>query len=167
LRTGRPPKQFCPKNHDTFICGRNKQHACNDCMTIWHKAYVDKHKKRMAKYDRDIKVKNATRIKLQKKKWNAEHPDLVKLYDLRNNAKRKKRIAKFGQEDIHRIYMDRPEGMEVDHVIPLCGNRVSGLHVSWNLQYLPPKPNKHKGNRCNVKAISQWYGKILIEAGLK
>lgn len=49
-------------------------------------------------------------------------------------------------EAIRRVYAECPEGMQVDHIVPLKGENVCGLHVHWNLQYLTPEENAAKRN---------------------
>lgn len=49
-------------------------------------------------------------------------------------------------EIIKEIYKQRPEGYEVDHIIPLSRG---GLHHQDNLQYLTKEENQKKGNKLN------------------
>lgn len=52
------------------------------------------------------------------------------------------------QDAVNAIYLRARElGQTVDHVIPLRGKNVSGLHVASNLQIVPRSFNSSKGNR--------------------
>jgi hypothetical protein len=44
-------------------------------------------------------------------------------------------------------FMNRPDGMEIDHIIPINGKSISGLNVPWNLQYLSSDENNLKSNQ--------------------
>ncbi len=64
----------------------------------------------------------------------------------RRAAKTQRFPAWADREAIDAIYASCPPGHHVDHIIPLRGELVSGLHVANNLQHLPADENHAKGN---------------------
>lgn len=63
-------------------------------------------------------------------------------------------ITKMFLDEISKIYDEAKEATRVtgiahhvDHIIPLRGKLVSGLHVPWNLRVIPATENCAKGNR--------------------
>jgi hypothetical protein len=62
-------------------------------------------------------------------------------------AKRKGAVPKWADRDkIYQVYKKCPKGHHVDHIIPLNGELVSGLHVAENLQYLTDDVGQEKAN---------------------
>lgn len=47
---------------------------------------------------------------------------------------------------IEQIYADCPAGWHIDHIVPLQGENVCGLHVPWNLRPLDQPSNNAKFN---------------------
>lgn len=74
-------------------------------------------------------------------------PNLKKWYDANRRARKLVATPRWADKaKIKEIYMNCPDGMHVDHVVPLAGKNVCGLHVHFNLQYLTGDENHRKGN---------------------
>jgi len=54
-------------------------------------------------------------------------------------------------EEARRLTNETGIPHHVDHVTPLCGRAVSGLHVETNLQIIPGSENCRKHNRFEVE----------------
>lgn len=60
----------------------------------------------------------------------------------------RQRLPKWADKQaIKQFYDNCPEGMFVDHILPLAGQEVTGLHTLRNLQYLPLLENSFKCNK--------------------
>lgn len=68
--------------------------------------------------------------------------------NIRAFHKKAVRVPKWvNQEEIFLIYRNKPKDFNIDHIIPLNGKIVSGLHVPWNLQALSERDNFLKKNQ--------------------
>lgn len=54
---------------------------------------------------------------------------------------------RFVYDEAARITEESGEQHQVDHIVPLMGRTVCGLHVPWNLQVITKPENIKKGNR--------------------
>ena len=82
------------------------------------------------------------------RRWQQNNKDKVRLKSANERAMRLQRLPNWANKDaIKEFYLKCPEGYHVDHIIPLRGKEVSGLHVLENLQYLPAIENLVKSNK--------------------
>ena len=83
------------------------------------------------------------------------HKEQVRARNMLRYANKKQRapswLTKAQRAEMEGMYMfcQLFNGFEVDHVVPLCGKSVSGLHVPWNLQILSAQQNRAKSNIFN------------------
>jgi 5-methylcytosine-specific restriction endonuclease McrA len=138
-----------------------------DYIKEYQKRYYEANKAKILARHNKYNNQHVDEIKVQHKEYKKRNPDIVVLTKLRANAKRGLREVSWGQEGIKEFYLNKPKDLTVDHIIPLQGKKVSGLHVSWNLQYLTHPENSSKQHNCTPKEATKFYEKILVEAGLK
>lgn len=90
--------------------------------------------------------------------WQANNRDKMNAAAATMRAKRRNRKPKWIKdvfvEEI-KVWYKRAKTLEqftgqkweVDHIVPMNGKNVSGLHVPWNLQLLTKKQNRDKSNK--------------------
>lgn len=85
------------------------------------------------------------------RKYVKENPGKVNAASRLRRERQRNSVPKWltqeQRKEIELIYINCPEGMQVDHIIPIAGKEVCGLHVPWNLQYLTKEENCKKGNK--------------------
>jgi hypothetical protein len=102
-------------------------------------------------YKKQSYLENIEKIRVYKAKYKKENPWQNRAQNMRRKAAKLHRTPSWvDREAVNQIYKDCPAGLTVDHIIPLQGKTVSGLHVPWNLQYLTASENSRKGNKCEL-----------------
>lgn len=92
--------------------------------------------------------RNADKKREQWKNWYQNNKLKQRVKNQFEKAEKLKRMPAWAdKEAIAEFYRNCPPGYHVDHIIPLRGKTVSGLHVIENLQYLPAKENLRKSNK--------------------
>jgi hypothetical protein len=159
-KPGIPIKQICKRGHDlTLPDAQDKYGACILCQ----KERWIKNKEKMQAQ----RKKRAVELKKYWQEYAKAHPEKSRAAKAKRRAILIQSSVVWCQTGIADLYKNCPTGMHVDHIIPLQHKKVQGLHVIWNLQYLTASANCSKKNIIDLVWASEWYGKILEEAGLK
>ena len=122
----------------------SRHHYCNQC----HSEY------------RNARYKNLTGEieRHQTKEWSSDNRDRKNAHKARRRSAKLKATPEWADQDaIKVIYAEAQRlqdllGIEfhIDHIVPLQGELVCGLHVENNLQVIPATLNLKKSNKFKV-----------------
>jgi hypothetical protein len=133
----------------------------NWCMAC-HQVYRDSRKKEVADLSKKWISKNKEKAALNRHLWKKNNKDLNRMHSLNRIANKKQRTPSwygefdaFIMKEAHNLAKLREEitgfKWDVDHIIPLCGKKVSGLHVYSNIQVIPKSINVQKYNKYEAQ----------------
>jgi hypothetical protein len=141
------------------------QSHCKECDNLRVAARKAKNQDRakavQAKSDRNKYLKRKALILARNKNWKISNPERMQAADARRRAARLQRTPAWLSDDdlwlIEQAYdiaqiRTRVFGFSwhVDHIVPLQGKLVSGLHVPHNIQVIPAVENCRKANHFTI-----------------
>ena len=95
--------------------------------------------------------KNRAGILAYQSAWRRANKCKVNEYKANRRAKELQATPPWADRSaIQAVFDSCPEGYHVDHVIPLQGDNVCGLHIAENLKSIPAKENLRKSNRLDT-----------------
>lgn len=134
---------------------------CKACVRAYMSIHYKKNSERIKAKVAEWVDANRTRHNAKCAKWVSANPAKVNARTARRYASKTKATPKWLTADDHWLIEQAYElarlrtkmvgiQFEVDHIAPLRGQLVSGLHVPWNLQVVPSKTNRVKSNTFEV-----------------
>lgn len=132
---------------------------CKECKALRHAQKKEVRKiTRKASYEankahelskcKEYRDNNPEKIAAYRVEYAAKHPGKLAAKTAKYRATKKQAtppwLTKEQLKEIETIYIMCPKGHDVDHIVPLQGKEVRGLHVPWNLQYLPLEINRYE-----------------------
>lgn len=138
----------------------NNKERKNETARKWYAANREKLLAQKRKWDEENKDKRVkSRIEWENKN-KGRIQGIKKKYKLTRANRVPKWLTPEHMSEIESFYlkskiMTEQTGVEhhVDHIVPLKGKNVSGLHVPWNLQVLTAAENMQKHNRWENRCV--------------
>jgi hypothetical protein len=154
--TTKPLSEFYGKKSGKF----GVKAECKSCTSVYEKKrwQKDKDKPRTEtkiQYRKQHYLDNKEKVLQQSKKWAKSNLDKKRIYRANRRANLLKATPCWSDKTlIQNIYkqadlISKQFGIkyEVDHIVPLRGKNVCGLHVEYNLQIITMEQNRMKATK--------------------
>ena len=105
--------------------------------------------------------KNPKKVRLARNKWEASNQHRRRESGMRRYCAQTNQtpawLSPAHKAEIEGMYLFCSifKGYQVDHIVPIRGKMVAGLHVPWNLQVLPALENQRKSNYFNTDTYAE------------
>lgn len=113
-------------------------------------------KAQKALMERERYKRNPEASKVRVRQFHKENPNKRREYGASRRASELQATPRWLTDEqkaaIASFYASCPSNMHVDHNAPLNSPLICGLHVPWNLAYLPKRDNLAKSNRLTDAA---------------
>ena len=131
------------------------------------KIWYLKNKEEVLKKKSEYHLKNREKILSYQKKWRKENTEKTAFLTSLFRAKKKQRTPPWVTKQMRDLMKQEYElakwassvigvKFHVDHIVPLQGETVSGLHVPWNLRVIPSTQNISKRNKIDPSLVETW-----------
>lgn len=147
--------RFFNKSKKGYL-GRKSE--CKDCQSEYRKKHYSNNKEAAYLYNKNRRSMHKEEIKTYKRQHKKKRLAYYSALNAKRRSSKLQRTPKWADLEKIKAYYDvcaffnEVNGYtkyHVDHIAPLQGKNVSGLHVHTNLQVIPAKENLTKGNKYN------------------
>ena len=151
---------------------------CKQCKKNKDKLYYEANKMSiLARNGKTKKSMGSKKLMEYRNKWKEKNVSKVRADGMNRYAKKTNQtpswLEKAHHAEIEGFYLfcqifnsykkNREDKFQVDHIVPIRGKSVSGLHVPWNLQVMTSRDNVQKSSKFNPSIYHQQGKCAFIE----